>query len=360
MTFDRNAFHQEAVQTPSDDDVTPMRNLLVETLKKEGHDSTIDEAGNVLATRGTKDSDSTHLVLNTHIDTVPPHIPYERDGDMVRGRGACDAKGPLAALLDVFCSASIGTGRLTLAITPDEETSQEGGEHLGKTLPADGYIVGEPTGLDVCHAARGGYGGRITIYGESAHASDPTAGTNTIRAVGPLLEILDEYDTQRGPDEHDALGEPTLTPTRIEGGGPLNQIPDECTISFDRRPVPPETSQAFFADLTSYLAQSLPDRYEFDVQAAFADTPDPDAFTTDPNTELAQTLADASGGKIRAFEAATEASYFAANGPTVVFGPGVLADEEGPVAHADREYISREEIADAAEAVQVTVETILS
>ncbi|NIC00915.1 M20/M25/M40 family metallo-hydrolase [Halobacterium sp. R2-5] len=40
-----------------------------------------------------------HLVLNTHLDTVPPHIPFEQEGDVVRGRGACDAKGSLAAFL---------------------------------------------------------------------------------------------------------------------------------------------------------------------------------------------------------------------------------------------------------------------
>jgi acetylornithine deacetylase/succinyl-diaminopimelate desuccinylase-like protein len=124
--------------------------------------------------------------------------------------------------------------------------------------------------------------------------------------------------------------------------------------------VPPENSQAFFADLESHLAQSLPDTHEFDVQAAYPDSPDPDAFVTDPDSELVRTLADASGGEIRAFEAATEASYFATDGPTVVFGPGVLADEEGPVAHAAREYINRNEIADAAEAIQATVEAILS
>ena len=337
-----------------------MRALLIKTLRKAGHDPAIDAVGNVRATRGPTDGDGTHLVLNTHIDTVPPHIPYDRSGDVVRGRGACDAKGPLAALLDAFCSASIGTGRLTLAITPDEETSQYGGEHLGETLSADGYIVGEPTGLDVCHAARGGYGGRITIRGESAHASDPTAGTNAIRAVGPLLDALETYDERCGPGEHEVLGEPTLTPTRIEGGGPLNQVPDDCTISFDRRPVPPETSQAFFADLASHLTQSLLDTYKFDVHAAYPDSPDPDAFVTDPDSDLVQTLANASGGEIRAFEAATEASYFADDGPTVVFGPGVLADAEGPVAHADREYINRKEIADATEAIQATVEAILS
>lgn len=222
MTFDLDEFHRRAVQIPSHEDVAEMRNLVVETLQNEGHEPEIDEAGNIVAVRGTTGNTGTHLVLNTHIDTVPPHLPYVRDGDIVRGRGACDAKGPLAAMLDAFLSASIGDGRLTLAITRNEETSQLGGAHLGDELSADGYIVGEPTGLDVCPAARGNFGGHVTIYGESAHASEPNSGTNPLRAVGALIEALEAYDTQCGPGEHELLGKPTLAPTRVEGGGPLN------------------------------------------------------------------------------------------------------------------------------------------
>lgn len=54
-----------------------------------------------------------------------------------------------------------------------------------------------------------------------------------------------------------------------------------------------------------------------------------------------------SGEEIRSFAAATEPFYVAPNAPTVVFGPGVLADEEGPVAHADIEYVKRSDIAAA-------------
>jgi len=67
-----------------------------------------NEASNVVATRGTIGDDGTHRVLNTHIDTVPPHVPYERNGDVLRGRGTCDAKGSLVAMLDAFFSASTG------------------------------------------------------------------------------------------------------------------------------------------------------------------------------------------------------------------------------------------------------------
>lgn len=329
-----------------------MRALLVETLREVGQEPTVDDVGAVTASQ--EEPGGTHLVLNTHIDTVGPHVPYERDGDVVRGRGACDAKGPLAALL----SASVGNGRLTLAVSPDEETSQFGGEHLAATLSADGYIVGEPTGLDVCHAARGSFGGRVSLRGESAHASDPDPGTNPLRSVGVLIEALEQYDQSRGPGEHPVLGAPTLTPTLVESDGPLNQIPAECTVSFDRRTVPPETAEGFFTDLESFLEDRL-GGVAFDVTPAYPDSPDPEGFAPDPDTDLVRTLADAAGGSVRTFGAATEASYFAADAPTVVFGPDVIADESGPVAHSIREYVSRSEVAVAAEAVRETAETLL-
>lgn len=360
MGLNRDAFHRKAVETPSHDDPTEMRELLVETLISEDYEPDIDEKGNVLVTRGAATPFSTHLVLNTHLDTVPPHVPYERDGEIIRGRGACDAKGPLAALLDAFCTAEIDSGQVTLAVTPDEETAQSGGAHLGETLTADAVIVGEPTGLDICTAARGNFGGKITVTGESAHASDPTAGVNAIRAIPALLDALDHYDTRRGPGEHNVLGAPTLTPTAVESGGVLNQTPATCTVYFDRRTVPPETIDEFLADLRSYLEERLPSRYEFDVLPAFPDSAHPDAFATESDSLLVRTLATTSGGEIRPFEAATEASYFASNAPTVVFGPGVLSDEEGPVAHAAREYISQSSINDAATAVRATIEELLS
>jgi len=354
MAFTREAFHRAAVETPSHEDVTAMRELLVGTLESDGIDTERDREGNILASRGSGEPE---LVLNTHIDTVPPHIPYERDGDIVRGRGACDAKGPLSAFLDAFLAADVADGQLTLAITTNEETTQTGGAHLGERLSADGYIVGEPTGLDVCHAARGQFEGELTIHGESGHASDPANGTNAIRAVAPILQALESYDQQGGPGAHDLLGPPTLTPSVIEGGEAINQIPAACTLRFDRRTVPPETVEGFFSDLEAHLAGWLPDAYDLDVGLVRPEMPAPEAFATDPDERLVETLLDASGGDLRPFGAATEASYF--DGPVVVFGPGVLADEQGPVAHADREYVDTAELEAAAVAVRETVERLL-
>lgn len=353
MSFDPLAFHAEAVSTPSHESVESMRDLLVETLDSAGQEPTIDEAGNVVASRGSGE----HLVLNTHLDTVPPHLPYERNGDVVRGRGACDPKGPLAALVDVFLHADIDE-KLTLALSTDEETAQTGGAYLGESLDADGYIVGEPTDLDVCLAARGQFEGEVVIRGESGHASDPTNGDNAIRAAAPILQALESYDERRGPGAHDLLGPPTLTPSVIEGGEALNQIPAECTIRFDRRTVPPETAERFCMDLHDHLREWLPAVYNLDVGLVRPDMPAPEAFATDADEPLVRALSEAGDGQTRPFGAATEAYYFADDAPVVVFGPGVLADQEGPVAHADREYVHRSDIEAAADIIREAVETL--
>lgn len=356
MDFDIETFHRRAVSTPSHDGVEEMRELLCETLSEHGHEPRVDDLGNVLATRG---DDGPHIVLNTHIDTVPPHLPYDRDGETVRGRGACDAKGPLAALLAAFLRVEPTAGKVTLAITPDEETLMTGAEHLGETLTADGYVVGEPTGLDVCIAARGQCGGTITIEGESGHAASVPAEKNAVFGLSSVLEALRRYDDERGPGENPVLGSPKLTATALEGGGAANRVPERCRVTFDRRTVPPETADSFRDDLEPYLNAHVPDDLEVSVSLIRPDTPFPHAFVTDEDERLVETLQAASGGEVRPFGAATEAAFFAADAPTVVFGPGVLADEDGAVAHSTREYVDLPDVKAAADALEETLLTLV-
>lgn len=367
MAFDLFEFHERAVRTPSQECVGEMRTLLAETLRANDVEPGMDDAGNTVAVRET-DAAGPHLVLNTHIDTVAPHVPFEerdavpgsngeRAGDIVMGRGACDAKGPLAALLDAFLGATLNRGRLTLAVTPDEEVNSTGGAAL--TLEPDAYVVGEPTGLDVCHAARGRFQARILLSGTAAHAADPDSGESAIRAAAPVLAALETFDDQHGPGEHPSLGAPTLTATTIEGGEATNQVAASCTITVDRRSVPPETATGFRESLEVHLSSQVPAGIGYRVELADRETPFLEAFATDPEKRIISELAAASGCEVRPFGAATEASYFAANAPTVVFGPGDLSDEFGAVAHAEREYVDRREIEGAAEALEATVEAFL-
>ncbi|MFB6096624.1 MAG: M20 family metallopeptidase [Haloferacaceae archaeon] len=371
--FDPIEFLEAAVPIASDEDVSEMRDFLVATLAEHGVEATVDDAGNTLATRG---EGAPHLVLNTHIDTVSPHVPYERDGDVIRGRGSCDAKGPLAALLTGFLAADADEGTLTLAVSPDEEVLSTGAAALtsdavaggGTRLDGDAYVVGEPTGLDVCNAAKGRFQGTVTLSGVAAHAAEPDSGVNAVAAAEQALAAIRTFDDDRAA--HPSLGEPTLTPTTIDGGTSTNQLAAACEIVVDRRSVPPETAEGFRTELAGALREAVPD----DVGVAFdlTDRPSPflEAFATDRDDPLVRRLADAAGrasaaytdsgrgGDVRPFTAATEASYFAP-APTVVFGPGDLADDAGAVAHAEREYVRVDEVRAAAAAVtEVVRETV--
>ncbi|WP_299262978.1 M20 family metallopeptidase [Halorientalis sp.] len=371
MTFDLLGFHETAVDIPSHEDVTEMREFLVETLREAGLEPVVDDAGNTLATR-TGEDDGPHIVLNTHIDTVPPHVPLETDGAVVRGRGACDAKGPLAALLSAFLEAEVGAGTLTLAVTPDEEVYSTGAaaldfdvvgpptSHETMSRPPDGYIVGEPTGLDICNAAKGRFEGTVTVEGTAAHAAEPESGANAIRAVAPVLQAIESYDETVGPPEHDSLGRPTLEPTVVEGGEATNQIPGACAITVDRRSVPPETQDGFREQLAAHLQSWIPTSMTLSFEYTERETPFLEAFATPTDSGVVSALRDAGAGEVRPFGAATEASYFAADAPTVVFGPGVLADEAGAVAHAEREYVRRPEVERAGEVATAAVESLLN
>jgi acetylornithine deacetylase len=343
--FDLLGFHERAVRIPSHEQVDEMRDLLVDALADCGHDPAVDDAGNVVASKGRGDP---HYVLNTHLDTVPPHVPAERDGDVLRGRGACDAKGPLAALLAAFLGVEpLGSGTLTLAVTPDEETLSTGAAALD--FDADGYLVGEPTDLDVCNAAKGRFQGTVTLTGESAHAAESEAGRNAVAGLEGALEAVRTFDRTAGREPHPSLGPPTLTPTVVEGGEATNQVPARADLVLDRRSVPPETADGFRADLRAHLRAHVPDAVGVEFTLTDRESPFLEAFHTPEESALVGALRDAGAGVVRPFPAATEASYFAADAPTAVFGPGVLADEEGAVAHGDREYVRRSAVERAAE-----------
>ncbi|ELZ91474.1 succinyl-diaminopimelate desuccinylase [Haloferax mucosum ATCC BAA-1512] len=357
--FDPIEFLERAVPIASNEDVGEMRDRLVETLESRGVETVVDDAGNTLAAKGAADPES-HLVLNTHIDTVSPHVAYEREDGIIRGRGACDAKGPLAALLAAFFAVEPAPdARVTLAVTPDEELRSTGAAALD--VAGDCYIVGEPTGLDVCTAAKGRFEGTVTLSGVAAHAAEPDSGANAIDALAPVLGAIRSFDDDR--DDHPDLGAATLTPTMVEGGENSNQVPAACRLVVDRRSVPPETADGFREALESTLRESVPDG----VGVAFALTERPtpflEAFATDTTHELVTTLAQASrdaGGRgdVRTFTAATEASYFSP-APVVVFGPGELADDDGAVAHADREYVTTTAVRTAADALETTVTALV-
>jgi len=203
---------------------------------------------NVFAVRGSGDDT---LLLNSHMDTVPASPEWTIDplgailsDGKVRGLGANDAKGPLAALVCAFLRARVpARGRLVLAATCDEET---GGEGLGTLLPSlpkvSASIIGEPTGLEACSCQRGLLRLRLVARGKRAHAARPWQGENAIEKAARDVSRLAGLPLP----VHPLLGAATLQVTMIRGGVRTNVVPPECTLEVDARTVPELDNRALF------------------------------------------------------------------------------------------------------------------
>lgn len=340
------AFLEETVPIESHESVERMRDYLLENVTG----ATEHASGCVVAEKGTGDET---VVLNTHMDTVAPHLRYERDEGVVHGRGACDAKGPLAAMVAAYerFDATESDRCVRLVVSPDEETLSRG---LHDYLRDEGgdfefAVVGEPTSLDVCTAAKGRFEATVEFVGESAHAASG-GGNSAVSCGAEAVRRLEEIK----PDSDELLGKSRLTVTRFEGGEASNRVPERATLTLDRRPVPPETAEEFVA-----LVNETLEGVECGHEVRLADRPTPflEAFRTEEEDTHVRRFVEAVEGvgvdtRVRPFEAATEASYLAQHAPVVVFGPGAISEEDGkPVAHSEREYVRTEEVRKAADAL---------
>ena len=167
------------------------------------------------------------VVLSTHIDTVPPFIPSAEEATRILGRGACDAKGIVAAM--VFAARRLrDEGRRDfgmLFVVGEEDGSQ--GAQAANTLPNRcRYLVnGEPT---ESHQATGGKGVlRVTLEaaGRTAHAAYPELGES---AIEKLLDVLHDIRGAAWPVS-DRLGPTTHNIGVIAGGIKANVVPDAAS-----------------------------------------------------------------------------------------------------------------------------------
>jgi LysW-gamma-L-lysine carboxypeptidase len=144
--------------------------FLVEEMREWGFETYLDEAGNAIGRRG--DPDAPMILLTGHMDTVPGGPAMRRDGDLLYGRGAVDAKGPLSTMICAAAEASTDGVQYVVAGVVEEETYGKGATHLAECFrPAAGF-VGEPNGW----AGVGiGYKGRVMLRYDVARPSVHTA-----------------------------------------------------------------------------------------------------------------------------------------------------------------------------------------
>lgn len=241
--------------------------FVAETMQRRGFDAVHADAwGNVIGLRRGRRPGPT-LLFDGHMDVVEPgsevwqHDPYggEIAHGRLWGRGACDTKGSLAAMLCAAAKLPLDNlaGTLVMAATVCEETVT--GAALGHVLdayPADLVVTGEPTSLRLGVAQKGRATLRLHAAGRSAHTSQPELGDNAaykmIEAVGRLRQLSLPGDPELGPG--------VLELVEIASQPLPNQtlVPDGCQTRFVARTMPGESAEAFLARIAAGL-HVLPD-----------------------------------------------------------------------------------------------------
>ena len=294
------------------------------------------------------------LMLNSHMDTVPvdnmsinPFDPVIQNG-CVFGRGSCDAKASIAAMLSAVIDHANRSERrsaVVFAAMADEEFAFSGAWKLiEKSWPVSVCVVGEPTVLRRVIAHKGIVRWRITVQGVSAHGAAPELGRSAVydgARVALALEKYAQHLTQR--QAHPMLGHPTLNVGKVNGGQSVNIVPDKCVFELERRLLPDEDGRQTLQDCEEFLRGRLGAEVQFTFDEPYLVDP---AMETTPNAEIVCALAqaqEATLGFARELAGAnygTDGSKLAKAGiETVVCGPGDIAQ-----AHTANEFVELEQV----------------
>jgi acetylornithine deacetylase len=298
------------------------------------------------------------LLLEAHQDTVPTdHMTVEPfaahvEGGRLYGRGACDIKGGLAAML--ACFARLARERpadrpnVVLACTVDEENTMLGVRELVRRgLRADFAVVAEPTRLNIVHAHKGAVRWQLLTAGRSCHSSAPEQGVNAIYRMARLLVAVARYaeELRQGPADP-LLGPPTMSIGLVEGGTSVNTVPDRCRAEVDRRLVGGEDPDAAPGQLAEFLRRSGDIDFPYEMTPPWVREP---ALSPHGSEEIVRLLgaaidAECGGHRVHAVPYGTDAATIAWSGiPAVVFGPGDIAQ-----AHTRDEWVDLAEVERAA------------
>ena len=276
--------------------------------------------------------------------TIDPFAAEIRDGRLY-GRGACDTKGSLAAMLAALANAvrrrEFREGGLDVwfcALMGEESGSHGARALLERAFKADFAIAGEPTNCRVVHTHKGAMAFKIITRGKSVHSSTPERGESAIRKMAGVVDyLLGEY-TDSLKQIHDAtLGSPTTNVGIIRGGTQTNIVPDYCEIEVDRRIVPGENHEE--------ILERLRERLSVEVDLVGVCPP----LYTDPQHPFIRAL----GRETIGAPWFCDAAIFAQHGiPAIAFGPGDVAQ-----AHTANEFV---ELSDVFEATRVVESFLLS
>lgn len=166
------------------------------------------------------------VTLSTHMDTVPPFFGFREDDEFIWGRGACDTKGIIAAM--IFAVRELldeGQRNIALLFVVGEERNSTGAECASQNGRGSKFIInGEPTENKLALGSKGALRLELTTHGRMAHSAYPDLGDS---AILKLLDILADLRQLKLPYDP-VLGQSTLNIGTISGGRAPNVIPDEA------------------------------------------------------------------------------------------------------------------------------------
>jgi acetylornithine deacetylase len=177
------------------------------------------------------------VVLSTHMDTVPPFFPSSEDGEFIHGRGACDTKGGIAAMLQAARELlAEGTRGFGLLFVVGEETDSAGAQVANRQPRGLRYLIdGEPTENRLALGSKGYLYIRLEAEGRAAHSAYPELGES---AIDKLLDVLARLRTLALPTDP-VLGETTLNVGTLAGGRAANVVADQARAEVTVRTVGP-------------------------------------------------------------------------------------------------------------------------
>ena len=316
------------------------------------------------------------LMLNGHIDTVPagdmaaPFMPHIRDS-VLWGRGACDMKGAVAAMVCAMAAISSSSkradrqlrGDLVFAGTVGEETGSIGVKSLVEAgVKATYAVVGEPTSMRVGIAHKGACFIRIFLTGKGAHGSCPDEGVNAVSYASQIIRALEtELRVKLAERAHPLLGTSTVSVGRICGGSQPNIVAEQCQIDIDRRTLPGEDDAlseirqvvADICDPIAGLTWSVEEMPETSVVPHVALGTAKDAHLS----KIAQAACRKLGLPHEPVGVTywTDGGHLAACGvETIILGPGDIAHAHGP-----NDRVETSELVKAVEMYQELIQRVL-
>ncbi|WAL39626.1 MULTISPECIES: M20 family metallopeptidase [Brevibacterium] len=289
------------------------------------------------------------LMFLGHSDVVPAGTGWTGDpfaatvaGGRITGRGACDMKGGLAAVLAAMSALREEgvalSGPVSLVCTVDEEdldlgirayVAQESALPAGRRRRWAGCVVAEPTNLETVIACRGDAYFRIRVRGVPAHSGRPEDGRNAIDAAARIVDLIRADHAALAAAPEDLIGAGTWNVGTIEGGQATTTVPAHCNLTADRRLLPGEDPEAIRVELVRRIeaAGITGDGIAVEVEEAM--------FMPGFRTAADHPLTAAAGAALRAvgreprlsgWTAACDGGFIDRDlgVPTVVLGPGDL------------------------------------